>query len=175
MADINPNLLTVASTRNAIEQRQMTAASVAEAFYDKISSDDKDIHAYLTLSRERAMAQAARIDALADKGDPLPPLAGVPIGIKDVLLTKGVRSTAGSKILGNFIPPYDCTAVARLEAAGTMVLGKMNCDEFAMGSSNENLAFKPVHNPRDHSPVPGGSSGGSAGPRAPELSVANSR
>src|SRR5206468_9814779 len=129
----------------------------AEAFYQKISTDDKDVHAYLTLSRERAMAQAARIDALADKGDPLPPLAGVPVGIKDVMVTRGLRTTAGSKILGNFIPPYDCTAVARMEAAGVLVLGKTNCDEFAMGSSNENSGFRPVRNPRDTSRVPGGS------------------
>src|SRR5437867_13364566 len=95
-------------------------------------------------------------------GDPLPPLAGVPVGIKDVMVTRGVRSTAGSKILGNYIPPYDCTAVARMEAAGAIVLGKLNCDEFAMGSSNENSAFHPVRNPRDTSRVPGGSSGGSA-------------
>src|SRR3954464_7275973 len=171
MAEINPNLLTAISTRNAIEQRQMTATSLAEAFYEKISTDDKHIHAYLTLSRERAMAQAARIDALADKGDPLPPLAGVPIGIKDVLVTKGLRSTAGSKVLENYIPPYDCTAVARLEAAGAMILGKMNCDEFAMGSSNENSAYGPVHNPRDLSRVPGGSSGGSAAAVAANMAV----
>src|SRR6185312_2732629 len=99
---------------------------------------------------------------LVSTGGPLPPLGGVPVAIKDELVTKGVRSTAGSKILGNYIPPYDSTAVARLEAAGAVVLGKLNCDEFAMGSSNENSAWKPVHNPRDLTRVPGGSSGGSA-------------
>ena len=102
----------------------------------------------------------------------MPPLAGVPVGIKDVLVTKGIRTTAGSKILGNYVPPYDCTAVARLEAAGAVVLGKLNCDEFAMGSSNENSAFKPVHNPRDLSRVPGGSSGGSAAAVAADMAVA---
>ena len=172
MADINPNLLTVASTRNAIEQRQVTATSLAEAFYQKIENEDKVVHAYLTLCRERALAQAARIDALADKGDPLPPLAGVPIAIKDVMATKGVRTTAGSKILENYIPPYDCTAVARLESAGAMILGKLNCDEFAMGSSNENSAYGPVRNPRDHTRVPGGSSGGSAAAVAAGTAVA---
>src|SRR3954467_2773394 len=159
---MNINLLTVASTRTAIEERQFTAATLVEDFYKKIAAEDGDIHAYLTLSKERALAQAERIDKLAGKGDPLPPLAGVPMAIKDALVTKGVRSTAGSKILENYIPPYDCTAVARLEAAGAIILGKTNCDEFAMGSSNENSAYGPVHNPRDKSRVPGGSSGGSA-------------
>ena len=93
------------------------------------------------------------------------------MGIKDVMVTKGLRSTAGSKILGNYVPPYDCTAVARLEAAGAVVLGKLNCDEFAMGSSNENSAWKPVHNPRDLSRVPGGSSGGSAACVAADMAV----
>src|SRR5438270_5868867 len=118
MNEVDLDLLTVTSTRTAIEQRQMTASSLAEAFYKKIGSDDKDVRAYLTLSRERAMSQASRIDSLADKGDPLPPLAGVPIAVKDVMVTKGLRTTAGSKILENYVPAYDCTAVARLEAAG---------------------------------------------------------
>jgi len=95
----------------------------------------------------------------------------VPVAIKDVMVTRGVRSTAGSKILGNYIPPYDCTAVARMEAAGAIVLGKLNCDEFAMGSSNENSAFHPVRNPRDTSRVPGGSSGGSAAAVAAGMAV----
>ena len=169
---MNINLLTAASTRTAIEERQFTAAAVVEEFYKKIAAEDGEIHGYLTLSKERALTQAERIDKLADKGDPLPPLAGVPMAIKDVMVTKGVRSTAGSKILGNYIPPYDCTAVARLEAAGAIVLGKTNCDEFAMGSSNENSAYGPVRNPRDKSRVPGGSSGGSAAVVAAGTAVA---
>jgi aspartyl-tRNA(Asn)/glutamyl-tRNA(Gln) amidotransferase subunit A len=166
------NSLTIESTRAAIAERRITASRLVEQFYGKIKAEDPGIHAYLTLSEERALAQAKRIDALVSRGDPLPQLAGVPVGIKDVMITKGVRTTAGSKILETFIPPYDCTAVARLEAAGAIVLGKMNCDEFAMGSSNENSAYGPVHNPRDKSCVPGGSSGGSAAAVAAGMAVA---
>src|SRR5262249_522221 len=116
----------------------------------------------LTLSKERALAKAAEMDTIASRGDPLPPLGGVPVGIKDVMVTRGVRTTAGSKILEQYVPPYDCTAVARMEAAGAVIRGKLNCDEFGMGSSTENSAFHPVRNPRDLKRVPGGSSGGSA-------------
>src|SRR5882757_9085072 len=165
------NALTIDSARSAVAERKTSATALAEAFYGKIASDDPKIGAYLTLSKERAMAKAAQIDNLAEKGEKLPPLAGVPVGIKDVLVTSGVRTTAGSKILGNYIPPYDCTAVARLESAGAVVLGKLNCDEFAMGSSNENSVWKPVHNPRDLSRVPGGSSGGSAAAVAADMAV----
>src|SRR5690348_8705241 len=113
--------LTVASTVTAIAEKQFTATRLVEDFYRKIKTEDGGIHAYLTLSEERAFAQASRIDDLAAKGDPLPPLAGVPIAIKDVMVIRGVRSTAGSKILDNFIPPYDSTAVARLESAGAIL------------------------------------------------------
>jgi aspartyl-tRNA(Asn)/glutamyl-tRNA(Gln) amidotransferase subunit A len=166
------NLLTVDSVRSTLAEKRFTAAGLVEEFYKKISSDDREVHSYLTLSEERARQQAERIDRMASAGDPLPPLAGVPVGIKDVMVTRGVRTTAGSKILENFIPPYNCTAVARLEEAGAIVLGKMNCDEFAMGSSNENSAYGPVRNPRDKSRVPGGSSGGSAAAVAAGMAVA---
>jgi aspartyl-tRNA(Asn)/glutamyl-tRNA(Gln) amidotransferase subunit A len=166
------NSFTIDAVRSAVQERKTTATSLAEAFYAKIERDDPQIGAYLILSKDRALAKAAEIDALAAKGEKLPPLGGVPVGIKDVMVTRDLRTTAGSKILGNYIPPYDCTAVARMEAAGAVVLGKLNCDEFAMGSSNENSAWHPVHNPRDLSRVPGGSSGGSAAAVAADMAVA---
>lgn len=166
------NALTIDAVRSAIQERGTTATALAEAYYSKIKDQDPPIGAFLALSRDRAMQQAERMDALVSRGGELPPLGGVPVAIKDVMVTRGVRTTAGSKILGNYVPPYDCSAVARLEAAGAVVLGKVNCDEFAMGSSNENSAFHPVHNPRDLGRVPGGSSGGSAAAVASGMAVA---
>jgi aspartyl-tRNA(Asn)/glutamyl-tRNA(Gln) amidotransferase subunit A len=164
--------LTIEAARSAVLEGKTSATALAESYFAKIESDDPKIGAYLMLSKERALAKAAEVDSRVKKGEKLPLLAGVPLGVKDVLVTKGVRTTAGSKILGNYIPPYDCTAVARLETAGAVVLGKLNCDEFAMGSSNENSAFRPVHNPRDLTRVPGGSSGGSAAAVAADMAVA---
>src|SRR5580698_1111599 len=164
--------LTIDEIRDAIIEENTTATALATECYDRIRKEDSEIGAFLTLSEERALRQAGLIDQMAAEGMPLPPLAGVPVGIKDVMVTSGVRTTAGSKILEDFIPPYDCTAVARLEAAGAVILGKLNCDEFAMGSSNENSAYHPVHNPRDTSRVPGGSSGGSAAAVAADMAVA---
>jgi aspartyl-tRNA(Asn)/glutamyl-tRNA(Gln) amidotransferase subunit A len=163
--------LTIDAVRTAVQERKTTAQALAEAHYARIQQEDGQIGAFLTLSKERALEQADRIDRMAAEGKTLPALGGVPVGIKDVISTRGVRTTAGSKILENYIPPYDGTAVARMEAAGAVVLGKMNCDEFAMGSSNENSAYHPVRNPRDLSRVPGGSSGGSAAAVAADMAV----
>jgi aspartyl-tRNA(Asn)/glutamyl-tRNA(Gln) amidotransferase subunit A len=170
---MNIDSLTVDSARTAVLEKQTTATELVDDFYKKIAAEDAAIGGYLTLSEVRAYQQAARIDELADKGDALPPLAGVPIAVKDVFATKGVRTTAGSKILATFVSPYDATVVARLEEAGAIILGKTNCDEFAMGSSNENSGFYPVHNPHDRARVPGGSSGGSAAVVANGTAVAS--
>jgi aspartyl-tRNA(Asn)/glutamyl-tRNA(Gln) amidotransferase subunit A len=163
--------LTIDAARSAIEGHKTTATALAEAYYQKIEVEDPQIGAYLELSKDRALGKAAEIDARVAKGEKLAPLAGIPVAIKDVMATRGVPTTAGSKILGDYVPPYDSTAVARLEAAGAVVLGKTNCDEFAMGSSNENSAWRPVHNPRDRTRVPGGSSGGSAAAIAADMAV----
>lgn len=163
--------LSIDAARSAVQERKTTAVDLAEAHYARIQKEDGQIGAFLTLSRDRALEQAARMDRLVEEGKPLPPLGGVPVAIKDVMSTRGVRTTAGSRILDKYVPPYDCTAVARMEGAGAVVLGKLNCDEFAMGSSNENSGFHPVRNPRDLSRVPGGSSGGSAAAVASGMAV----
>jgi aspartyl-tRNA(Asn)/glutamyl-tRNA(Gln) amidotransferase subunit A len=158
--------MTIDEVRSAIGSGKATATAVAEQHYARIASEDgpegKNIHSFLALSRERSLSQAAKVDAMAAKGDALPPLAGVPVGIKDVLTMVGSPATAGSKILQGYMPAYDATVVTKLEAAGAVLLGKLNCDEFAMGSSNENSAYGPVLNPQALDRVPGGSSGGSA-------------
>lgn len=164
--------LTIDEVRDAVASGRTTATALAEMHYDRIVAADKEIHSYLSLSRERALAQAEKIDAMAQRGEVLPPLAGVPIGIKDVLVMRGAPATASSLILKGYRPPYDATSVERLENAGAVLLGKLNCDEFAMGSSNENSAYGPVRNPRALDRVPGGSSGGSAAAVAAGFAVA---
>ena len=169
---MNKKTLTIGEVQSSLREGRTTATALAETHLAAIAAGDGEIGSFLTVTRERALAKAAQIDRLVEKGDPLPPLAGVPVGIKDVLMTAGERTTAGSKFLDKFIAPYDATSVARLESAGAVCLGKLNCDEFAMGSSNENSAFYPVHNPRDTTRVPGGSSGGSAASVAAGFAVA---
>ena len=163
---------TLAELRDGIVSGRVKAVDLAGIYYDRIAQVNPSLNVYLSLTKERALEQAARVDAAAAKGDALGKLAGVPVGIKDVLVMRGAPATAGSKILKGYQPPYDATAVARLEAAGAVLLGKLNCDEFAMGSSNENSAYGPVRNPVDPERVPGGSSGGSAAAVAANLAVA---
>src|SRR5712675_873220 len=163
---------TIDGVAEALTSKKVSARELAADYYKRIEARDPELNAYLTLSKDRALAQADRVDALIAGGKPLPPLAGVPVAIKDVISTRGVRTTCGSKILENYVPPYDATAVQRLEAAGAVILGKTNCDEFAMGSSNENSAYGSVKNPVATDRVPGGSSGGSAAAVAAGLAVA---
>ena len=154
--------LTIDEIRNLLTLKKVSAEDLVRAHLDRIEQKDREVRAYLTLCPDRALEQAKKIDRLVAAGEPLPPLAGVPAAVKDEIVTRGVRSTCSSRMLENYIPPYDATAVERLEAAGACVLGKTNCDEFAMGSSTENSAFFPTRNPHDLARVPGGSSGGSA-------------
>jgi aspartyl-tRNA(Asn)/glutamyl-tRNA(Gln) amidotransferase subunit A len=163
---------TIDGVREALAAKKVSARELAGEFYKRIEARNPELNAYLTLSRERAYAQTERVDAMVAAGKPLPPLAGVPIAIKDVISTRGIKTTCGSKILEKYVPPYDATAVERLEKAGAVILGKTNCDEFAMGSSNENSAYGPVRNPEAMDHVPGGSSGGSAAAVAAGLAVA---
>ena len=164
---------TIDGVKEAMAAKKVSARELTGEFYKRIAARNPELNAYLTLCEERAYAQADRVDALVAGGKPLPALAGVPVGIKDVISTRGVRTTCGSKILEHYVPPYDATAVERLEAAGAVILGKTNCDEFAMGSSNENSAYGPVRNPEATDRVPGGSSGGSAAAVAAGLAVAS--
>jgi aspartyl-tRNA(Asn)/glutamyl-tRNA(Gln) amidotransferase subunit A len=153
--------LTIHELSALLEKRQVSARDVTEAFYRRIDALDVRVHAYLTLTRDLAFAQAEQADRRRQAGEQTP-LLGIPLAIKDVICTKGVRTTCGSKILDNFVPPYDATVMERLNAAGAILLGKANMDEFAMGSSTEHSAYGITHNPWDLSAIPGGSSGGSA-------------
>lgn len=162
---------TFSELRESILSGRVKAADLAASYYRRIEQVNDHLNVYLSFTKERALEQAEQIDNTAHKGDPVGPLAGIPVGIKDVLVMRGAPSTAGSRILKGYEPPYDATAVAKLERAGAVLLGKLNCDEFAMGSSNENSAYGPVRNPIDPDRVPGGSSGGSAAAVAANLAV----
>jgi aspartyl-tRNA(Asn)/glutamyl-tRNA(Gln) amidotransferase subunit A len=163
---------TIDAVHAVLNAKQMSARELAQAALAAAEAENPKIQAFLTFSPERALAQADRMDARLARGEPLPPLGGVPMAVKDVIVTAGLRTTCGSKILENYVPPNDATAVQKLEAAGAVIIGKTNCDEFAMGSSTENSGFFPTRNPHDLTRVPGGSSGGSAAAVAAGLCVA---
>jgi aspartyl-tRNA(Asn)/glutamyl-tRNA(Gln) amidotransferase subunit A len=153
---------TIQSIREGLRRKEFSAVEVAREALTFAERENPKTNAYLLFCSERALEAAERVDQKLAAGEDPGLLAGVPVAVKDVILTKGVRSTCGSKILEHYIPPYDATAIERIEAAGGVIIGKTNCDEFAMGSSNENSAFGPVRNPVAPDRVPGGSSGGSA-------------
>lgn len=163
--------LTIEEIRNLLARKECSAAEVVGAHLARIEREDPQVRAFISLCPERALEQAKKIDRMVQAGEPLPPLAGVPVAVKDVILTRGLRTTCASRILENYVAPYDATAVERLEAAGACTVGKTNCDEFAMGSSTENSGFFTTRNPHDPSRVPGGSSGGSAAAVAARLAT----
>lgn len=153
--------LTIAQVRELLDRRELSSVELTKAMLARIEASEPSLHAYLTVIPEQALASAAAADKIIAAGQ-AGPLTGIPAGIKDVICTQGVRTTCASRILEDFVPPFDATLVARLKAAGMVMLGKHNMDEFAMGSSTENSAFGPTHNPWDLKAIPGGSSGGSA-------------
>jgi aspartyl-tRNA(Asn)/glutamyl-tRNA(Gln) amidotransferase subunit A len=163
--------LTIDALHDGLRTRKFSAVELAEAQFARIEREDANIRAYLSLAREGALKQAREVDRQLAAGEPLRALSGVPVAVKDVILTKGLKTTCASKILENFVAPYDATATERLRAAGAVILGKTNCDEFAMGSSTENSGFFPTRNPHDPERVPGGSSGGSAAAVAANLAT----
>lgn len=162
---------TIDSIRSGLLAKEFSAEELTKQTLAFAEAENPKTNAYLTFSHERALAAAKVIDHTIARGEVPGPLAGVPIAVKDVIVTKGLRTTCASKLLERYIPPYDATAIVRLEQAGGIVIGKTNCDEFAMGSSNENSAFGPVRNPVALDRVPGGSSGGSAAAVAQNTAV----
>src|SRR5499426_2359413 len=164
--------LTVHDLGERFRRRELTPSEVMRAYLTRIEALDPQVKAFLTITADEARRQAADADRRFKAGTPRGPLDGVPVGLKDVLCTRGIRTTCGSKILEHFVPPYDATAVARLLDGGAVLLGKLNMDEFAMGSSTENSAFFPTRNPWDLTRVPGGSSGGSAAAVAAGMAAA---
>jgi len=159
---LNIEKMTARSIRRGIMEKQFTAKEVITSFFEKIHEKDPAINGFLTLCREEALVQAEHIDEKVKNGEQIGSLGGVPIAIKDNMCTDGIKTTCASKILYDFIPPYDATVIKKLKDADAVIIGKTNMDEFAMGSSTENSAFKKTKNPWDLERVPGGSSGGSA-------------
>ncbi|MCD4743265.1 MAG: Asp-tRNA(Asn)/Glu-tRNA(Gln) amidotransferase subunit GatA, partial [Desulfobacteraceae bacterium] len=153
--------LTIHELSKLLQDTELTSEEITELYLKRIEKHDKEIGAYITVDREYALKQAQSADKMIAKGKAFP-LTGVPVAVKDLLCTKGVRTTCGSKILGDFVPEYDATIISLLKNQGAVIIGKTNLDEFAMGSSTENSSFHLTKNPWNKEHVPGGSSGGSA-------------
>ncbi len=159
---MNLKELTIKQAHELLQKREISSVELTGKFFKNIKEKDKDIHAFLSLIEEEAMEQAKKVDARISKGEPIEMLAGIPSAIKDNILIRGSKTTAASKILENYIAPYDATVIKKLKEEEAVFIGKTNLDEFAMGSSTENSGFMPTKNPVDLERVPGGSSGGSA-------------
>ncbi|MFH1462243.1 MAG: Asp-tRNA(Asn)/Glu-tRNA(Gln) amidotransferase subunit GatA [bacterium] len=163
--------LTISQVHEGLKKKEFSALEICRAHFDKIKEKDKKISAFLTLSENSALSQAKEVDNLISGGKEIPVLAGIPFAVKDNILVEEIKCTAGSKILENYLAPYNATVIERLKNQGAVVLGKTNLDEFGMGSSTENSAFGPTRNPHDLTRVPGGSSGGSAAAVAADMAV----
>ncbi|MCJ7501127.1 amidase family protein, partial [bacterium] len=150
---------TIHSLHGKLKEGSVTSTELTESVFSRIDEVEDKVRSYLTLTREQAMESAGQADDRFRRGDFLGALDGIPVGVKDIFLTEGVRTTAGSRILDNFIAPYDGTVISRLRQSGAVITGYLNMDEFAMGSSTENSGFHPTYNPWDTKRVPGGSSG----------------
>ena len=164
--------LSISQLGPLLARREVSPLEVTDQLLERIEGLDGQLHTYLTVDADGARAQAREAEGRLAKGEATP-LTGIPLALKDVLVTRGLRTTCGSRILENFVPPYDATVCARLRQAGAVFLGKVNMDEFAMGSSTENSAFGPTHNPWNRDCIPGGSSGGSAAAVAADLCSAS--
>ena len=163
--------LTIKKIHEGLIKKEFSALELCQAYLEKIGKEDKKINAFLTITRDLAISQAKKIDEMLQINREIPLLAGIPMAVKDIILVENVKCTAGSKILENYIAPYDATCIKKLKDQGAVILGKTNLDEFTMGSSTENSAFFPTKNPLDQNRVPGGSSGGSAAAVAANLCV----
>ena len=154
--------MTLAQLADGLRQGDMSSVEITRAYLDRIGRVEEKVGAYITLTPETALAQAEEADRARQRGETVHPLCGVPVAVKDNICVEGVKTTCASKMLEDFVPPYSATVWEKLRAAGCVLLGKTNLDEFAMGSTTENSAFHPTRNPRALDRVPGGSSGGSA-------------
>jgi len=168
---MNLNELTITGIHEGLKKKEFSALELCKVYLDKLKEKNKEISAFLTITENLALSQAKKIDDVIQKDREIPPLAGIPLAVKDNILVEGVKCTAASKILENYIAPYDATVIKKLKEQDAVILGKTNLDEFAMGSSTENSAFGPTKNPADLTRVPGGSSGGSAAAVAANLCI----